>query len=115
MIRNPRITRTLVPGLATIACVFLPEVAVAQTPPAASGARPRAEPSGHSIHSMSLGTTIREARQSPFHAFRGADPRVVSTLAGSGLAHPLPVPPETPAGDSLPSFNQVFLPTLLMA
>ena len=100
-------------GLALAACLALPDVAVTQTPPAAVSAgaavHTRAVQDGHSI-----GASISEARRSPFHSSPGTNAHGVFTPAGSGLAPPPPVPPETPANDSLPFFGLVFPPTLLM-
>ncbi len=100
-------------GLAFAACLALPDVAVAQTPPAAvsagAAAHTHAEQGGHSI-----GASISEARQSPFHSSPGMNAHGVFTPAGSGLAPPPPVPLDTPANDGLPSFGLVFPPTLLM-
>lgn len=103
----------LLSGLAFAACMALPDVSVAQTPPAAvsagAAAHTHAVQDGHSI-----GASISEARQSPFHFSPGTNAHGVFTPAGSGLAPAPPVPLDTPANDGLPSFGLVFPPTLLM-
>lgn len=95
MTRCPQAPRIVLRAIA-VSSVAFPVGAASQT---------GAEPFGHALR-----TAVSEALESPFHASSGTGARVALAMAGPG---PAPAPLVFyRSSDSLPSFGQVFLPTL---